>query len=67
MSDKETIHLPMVIGATYYLKEFPDTLAILESADYTEDFYRLKCISTPWIFEGTLRMIDHHWLLKTIL
>lgn len=54
---------PVILGAEY-IHVHDEVIAVLESCDLKEDFIRLKCIDSPWVFECNHSTFSCYWKLK---
>jgi hypothetical protein len=60
---KDLVKHPIILGAEYIHTD-SGTVAILESFDWHEDFIRLKCLDSPWIFESNHATFSLYWKLQ---
>jgi hypothetical protein len=54
---------PVILGAEY-IHVYEGTVATLESCYCPEDFIRLKCLHSPWVFESNHATFSYYWKLK---
>ena len=50
-----------VIIGSLYIFEDNVTVAKLESADIKEDFIRLKCVGSSWVYECDHSTFSYYW------